>query len=90
MKIKPFVNQVYIKLNEPKVGALQTTKDSAIECAEILAIGNLSDNRSPGEMKVGDKIFVKAWAIDIISYEDKKYHFINIDSGGILARVYDK
>lgn len=37
--------------------------------------------------EVGDHVFVKAWAIDIINYQDKKYYFCNLDTNGVLAIV---
>jgi len=83
MKIEPQPNIVYIKIDEPKAGVLNTSsRPSAIEYAEVLAVGsNIKD------IKKGDNVFVKAWAIDNIFFEDKKYHFINIESNGILAIV---
>ena len=85
MKIQPFSDQIYIKIDEVKAGILNTSsRESAVECAEVLALGQGTEG---GILKVGDKIFVKAWAIDIITHGDAKYHFVNVTSGGILAKV---
>lgn len=85
MKIKPFFDQVHIKVEEARAGALNTSsRESAIEYAEVLALGKGTDG---GELKVGDHIFVKAWAIDIITHEDKRFYFVNVTTGGILAIV---
>lgn len=82
MKIQPLANIVYLKIEKPSAGALDTSsRDSAIELAEVLAVGSRVD------LQKGDKVFVKSWAIDIITHEDEKYHFVNIESGGILAIV---
>lgn len=83
MKIQPLSNIVYLKIEKPSVGALDiSSRESAIEFAEVLAVG-----KGVEDIKVKDKIFVKSWAIDLISYNDEIYHFVNIESGGILAVV---
>ena len=86
MKILSFSEQIYIKIEKPTIGVLQTTKDSSVECAEVLAVPNKSYKKDYN-IKVGDKIFVKAWAIDTINYEDKVYNFVNVSSGGIMAII---
>lgn len=83
MKITPQANIVQLKIEEAKAGILDTSsRDSAVEYAEVLATG--SEVKS---LKVGDKVFVKAWAVDIITHDDKKFYFVDITSNGILARV---
>jgi co-chaperonin GroES (HSP10) len=84
MKIEPLKDTVYLNIEKPKAGALnlESTK-SAIEFGEVIAVG------SGVGLNVGDKVFVKAWAIDIVSYQDETYYFCNINTNGILARVYD-
>lgn len=86
MTIIPQQNLVQLKIDEVTAGVLDTSsKETAVECAEIIALGKWADKE--GSLKVGDKVFVKAWAIDIITFEDKKYYFCNIETGGILAVV---
>ena len=97
MKIKPLFNQVYLKIEELKVGILDTSSKSvAIEYAEVLAVPEHdcdllkpSTNKATCDFELhpGDHVFVKSWAIDTINYKDKKYHFISLDSEGILAKV---
>lgn len=99
MQIKPLKGVVYLKIETPSVGVLDTSsRPSAIEYAEVLEVGEgvntkkivqTSDTAYFKEdiLKPGDKVFVKAWAIDIVVYNDVKYHFVNMDSGGILAKV---
>ena len=83
MKILPLKNQVYLKLEEAKAGALVTSsRESAIEYAEVLAVGD-----GVTQVSKGDKVFVKSWSIDIISHDDKKYYFCNQETGGIIAIV---
>ncbi len=83
MKIQPLKDEIQIKLEEATAGLLDTSsRESAIEYAEVLAVGdNIKD------IKKGDFIFVKSWAIDSIYHKDKKYNFININTGGIKAIV---
>ena len=84
MKIIPLKNQVHLKIDEAKAGILDTSsRMSAVEYAEVLALG-------PDvtiDIKVGDHVFVKAWATDIITHEDKRYYFISTETNGILAIV---
>lgn len=83
MKIKPLAGIIYLKIEEPKAGVLDTSsKPSAIEYAEVLAVGEFVEG-----IKKGDKVFVKAWAIDSIFFQDKKYYFVAEESNGILAVV---
>jgi co-chaperonin GroES (HSP10) len=81
MKIQPLKDIIMIKVNEVSVGGLDTSsKASAIEFGEVIAVG--PDQK---QVKVGDKIMFKSWAVDLINYEDKVYEFINPETGGIMA-----
>lgn len=83
LTIEPIANQVYLKIDEAKAGILDTSsRTSAVEYAEVVAVGS-----SVTSVKKGDKVFVKAWAIDTIQHEDTKYNFVNVETGGILAIV---
>ena len=82
--IIPIGNTIQIKIDEVKAGALDLSmKETAIEYGEVLAIGK--DVRL--DIKVGDKIFFKSWAIDIISYEGERFYFINPETNGLLAII---
>jgi len=82
MKIIPVGNRIYLDIEEPTAGGLDlSSTPTAIEFGTVLALGpDVSQ-----EIKVGDKVFFKAWAIDIINYEGKKYYFISEDTKGICA-----
>ena len=83
MKIEPQENIVYIKTEEVKAGALDTSiRESAIEVAEVIAIGD-----GVTTLKPGDKIMVKAWAVDTVNFQGENYRFVNINTGGILCKV---
>lgn len=83
MKIKPLKDEVQLKIERATAGDLVTSSyESAIEYGEVLAVGD-----SVEELKKGDRVFVKSWAIDIITHEDKKYYFVNLNTKGIKAIV---
>lgn len=101
MIIEPRPNIVQLKIDDVKAGVLDTSsKQTAVEFAEVLAVGEeineiCSSTRHTGaqcmelhgKIKIGDKVFVKAWAIDIVTHNDIKYYFCNLDTNGILAIV---
>jgi len=83
MKIKPLKEYIQLKLEEASAGILDTSsRESAVEFAEVIAVGDGIE-----EIKKGDFLFVKSWAIDIINHKDKKYYFVNINTKGALAVV---
>ncbi len=83
MGIEPLPGIVYLKTESQKVGALDTSsKESAVEFAEVIALGEGINN-----LRVGDKIFVKSWAVDLVYHEGQWHKFCNIKTDGILAIV---
>lgn len=85
MKIEPLGDMIQLEIAEASAGVLDTSsRESAVEYATVVGI---SKDATFKNLKVGDKVFVKAWAIDIINYEDKKYYFVNPETMGILAKV---
>lgn len=78
---KVLKNRVYLDIKEPEAGALSLeSMPTAIEYAEVLEVGEGID-----ELKKGDRVFVKAWSIDIVNHDGKKYHFVDFRTGGILS-----
>lgn len=87
MQITPLGDIIQLEIEETKAGALDTSgRDSAVEYAKVIAVSG-ANNYKENEIKVGDHVFVKAWAIDIINHDGKKYYFVNPSTGGILAKV---
>ena len=81
--IKPLGDRIQLKIDEPSVGVLQIEGvPTAIECGEVIALGDLVI-----DIKKGDKVFFKSWAVDIITYEGKRYYFISQSSKGICALI---
>lgn len=84
LKIEPLGNIVHLKIEEAKAGILDTSsRMTAVEVAEVVAVG--PDVKS--DLKQGDKVFVKAWGIDLINHEDKRYFFVAEDTNAILAKI---
>lgn len=84
MKVKPLGNRVYIKIEEVSAGALDlSSKPTVVEVGEVVALGK----DVTLDIKVGDKVFFKAWAVDINTHEEKKYHTIAQDTNGIVAVI---
>jgi len=83
IKIKPQPHIVYIKTEEAHAGILDTSsRESAVECAEVIGVGE-----DCGTIKKGDTIFYKSWGVDSVFHQDKRYNFINVQTGAILAII---
>lgn len=83
MNIKPAPGKVYLKVEKPTAGSLDlSSKPTVVEYGEVIAVG-----ADVGSVNVGDKVFVKGWALDVVTYQKETYYFIDIASGGILAIV---
>ena len=79
MKIIPYKNKIQVEMLSLK-GALQT--EIKIEKAKVLAVSKEVEG-----IKVGDMLYVKAWAIDIIQDGGKEYNFVDASNDAILAIV---
>lgn len=88
MKIKPIGKVIYLKLDTVEsVGGKNVSLDTSSkkttrEYAKVLAVGP-----EVTQCKVGDYVFVKAWAIDIINHDKVEYFFTNEDANGLCAVV---
>ena len=82
MTIEPLPGIVQLKIDQAKIGVLDTSsRNTAVEFAEIAAKGDGVN------MEIGDKVFVKAWGVDIVEYNGEKYYFVNVENKSILAVV---
>lgn len=87
MQIQPLGNTIQLEIDQVSAGALDlSSRESAVEYAKVVAISN-EVSSFVDSVEIGDYVFVKAWAIDIISHEGKKYYFCNLDTNGVLAVV---
>lgn len=88
MKVKPVGKVIYLKLDTVeqvggKVASLDTSsKKTTREFAEVIAVGPLVTTVKPG-----DKVFIKAWAIDIINHDKVEHFFTHEDRDGLCAIV---
>lgn len=83
MTIKPLGGKVQIEFEKPSVGGLDlSAKETAQEVGKVIAIGENVKN-----LKVGDRIMYKGWGVDVITYNDEKYYFIDSTSEGVCAII---
>jgi co-chaperonin GroES (HSP10) len=83
MTIQPVNFKVQLKIDKPTAGVLDlTSKETATEFGEVIAIGD-----EVSSVMIGDKIFFKAWALDVIAYQGENYFFIDSNSEGICAII---
>ncbi len=83
--ITPFGDNIFLKVEQASLGGLDTSAiKTGVEWGIIEALG--PDVPSRG-LKVGMKVFCKAWAIDTVLYENKEYYFTSEARKGIVAIV---
>jgi len=81
--MKPLYHKIQISISKPTAGSLDlSSKASAVECGEIIAVGTLVNFT---DLEIGKKILFKAWACDVITNEGETYYFLDDDSRGICA-----
>lgn len=84
MRIVPVGDQILLEIEKANLGSLNTdSMKTGQEWGIIKALGP----GVVGSYKVGDKIFVKAWATDPILYEGKDYYFTSESRKGIVAII---
>ena len=69
--MKPINNKIQLDIKELKFGAVQS--DSIEEHGTITALGDYVNN---SKFVVGNTLYFKAWAVDVITKDDQKYYFI--------------
>lgn len=82
--IIPLGAKIQLDIEENSAGSLDIASvPTAIESGKVIALGKdvtLSIN-------IGDMLFFKSWAVDIITHDGKRYYFIDEDTKGICAIV---
>lgn len=85
LKVKPVGDQIFLEIEKAQLGALDSSSvKTGMEWGVITAMGK--DVQSD-EYGIGDKVFVKGWAIDVILYEGKDYYFTSEARKGICAVI---
>jgi co-chaperonin GroES (HSP10) len=97
LKIKPWGNKIQLDFPTTKAGALQVDTGASIqEIGVVLAIGpevhtlrQVEKNKPviSTRIKVGDRLLIKTWDVDIITLENEVYYFISEDSRAICGIV---
>ncbi len=73
-----------LTMEQAKLGGLDTSSmKTGVEWGIITALGP----DVQGDYKVGDKIFVKAWSVDTILYDNVEYVFTSEARKGICAII---
>lgn len=82
--IQPLGDMIMLSMEQAALGALDTSSmKTGVEWAVVLALG--PDVK--GIYQPGDKVFVKAWAVDTILYDNVEYVFTSEARKGICAVV---
>lgn len=82
--IQPLGDQIMLKIEQANLGSLDTSSmKTGVEWAVITGLGP----DVQGTYEIGDKIFVKAWSVDSILYENEDYHFTSEARKGVCAIV---
>lgn len=85
MKIFPIGDQIFLEIEKANLGSLDTSSVKiGMEWAVINALGKEVQNK---ELTIGSRVFVKGWAVDVILYEGKDYHFTSEERKGIVAII---
>lgn len=85
MKIQPLYDYIQLDIQEAKLGGLKTDSiKTGQEHATILALGPDVKNQA---LKVGQKVFINAWATEVKLYEGQTYYFISEERSGIVAII---
>lgn len=85
MRIQPIKDHIFLEIEKANLGALETSSmKTGMEWGIIKETG--PDVEDP-DLAVGNKVFVKAWAVDVILYEGKDYYFTSEARNGIVAII---
>lgn len=83
--ITPYGDNIFIKIEQAKLGGLDTSAiKTGVEWGIVEALGPEVETK---DLKVGDKVFVKAWAVDMVLYNKVEYYFTSEARKGIVAIV---
>lgn len=86
--ITPYGDNIFIKIEQAKLGGLDTSAlKTGVEWGIVEAIGPGAHAGIDGSLSIGDKVFVKAWAVDMVLYNKVEYYFTSEARKGIVAIV---
>lgn len=90
MNITPLTGKIYLSIEKPTAGGLDlSSKPTAVEYGEVIAVGGAGEGKmyATAPLRAGAKIFVKAWGLDLITYQGETYYFVDMDSKAICAVI---
>lgn len=83
MQIKPLGKKIKIKMEEERIGAIQS--DSVQEKGQIIATGIECEKIWP----IGSTLVFKSWAVDVLFINGEKHYFISEDSDAICGIIIE-
>ena len=83
---QPIGARILIKLDEVKIAGMDVSLNTARETATVLAIGEGWDLKAE-PLKVGDKIHVKSWGIDICTDGEETYSYVWQKTGAVCGKI---
>lgn len=86
-KVQPVGKKLMLDIPETTAGGIKVVQGAQIqEQGKIIAVGPKVKEINP-ELKVGVVIQFKAWQVDIITIDGKKYYYIDADGDALCAIV---
>lgn len=81
--IIPFPTKIFIELDQMEMGVFNVDGQNRVnESGTVVAVG-----KDVKGIKRGDKIFAKAWGLDMCQVDGKDYYVGDIDSKSLLATL---
>ncbi len=92
MEIIPFPNKIFIKPDKADLGIFEQVDSRVSESGTVVFLGAMlsgvkMDYKGKNELKIGDKVYFKAWGMDTIEIEGSMYFVADIDRKNILCKV---
>ena len=82
----PLGARILIKTDKVKIGNFEVNTPTARETATVITVGEGWDMTQEA-LKVGDRIHVKSWAIDVITEGDNTYNYVWQKTGGVCGII---
>ncbi len=96
MEIVPFPNKVFIKPDKTDLGAFEQVDSRVSESGVVAYVGEGISQGYPtptgfslyeSSLKVGDKVYFKAWGCDSIEIDGQKYLVADADRQNLLCKI---
>lgn len=87
--IIPFPGKVWLKLETMKLGGIELKGDNMVsEVGVVVALPPTDHPFLKGHfpLKLGDRVYFKAWGLDHIQIDGEDYYVADLDSKAILGK----